>query len=158
MAKLDWGKASQREADPARAQRVHDFVEPDRVIVSVTNLTRAERKKIAAEQARLREKARMRKSKAAAARKAPPAKKSTKEIATLLSEEEKRLGSEAKRAAKVAHQQRYLAKAQRQLAEMSSKLRTHLQAWADKQAGLRDDRVALRQGWRDRLLRDRKVK
>ena len=43
MAKLDWDRASMREADPARVQRSHDFVEPDRVIVSVRNLTPAEK-------------------------------------------------------------------------------------------------------------------
>jgi hypothetical protein len=53
MSKLDWSKAKLYEADPARLQRMNDFVEPDPVVISVRDLTPNERKKIAQKQTRL---------------------------------------------------------------------------------------------------------
>jgi hypothetical protein len=42
VTKLDWRKAKSHETDPARQQPKEDFVEPDRLIVSVTPITRKE--------------------------------------------------------------------------------------------------------------------
>lgn len=42
MTKLDWSRSGLQQSDPARVQRVADFVEPDNVIVSVVPLSPAE--------------------------------------------------------------------------------------------------------------------
>ena len=42
MTKLDWSRSGLQQSDPARVQRVADFVEPDNMIVSVVPLSPAE--------------------------------------------------------------------------------------------------------------------
>lgn len=101
MSKLDWSKAGIYEPDPARAQRVDDFVEPDRVIVDVRDLTASER---------------------------------------------------ARRAARAEYHERHFAKTRRQLAAAAAKKKSHLEAWVEKQSGLRSDRKKLRQAWRAGIL------
>jgi hypothetical protein len=149
MAKLDWDKASMREADPARAQRRHDFVEPDRVIISVRNLTPMEMEKLAAER-KQRSKKKSGKGKAALKAKPPAivAKKQKPEV----SEEEKRFAAEARQIAKAERSRRNLARAEQRRAEMAAKKKTHLQAWTEKQKVGQTDREALREKWRADLL------
>lgn len=149
MAKLDWDKASMREADPARTQRTHDFVEPDRVIISVRNLTPTELKQLAAER---KQRSQRKSAKRKAALKAKSPAKVSKKQKPEISEEEKRLAAEARQIAKAERNQRNLARAEAQRMEMAAKKKTHLQAWAEKQKVVQIDREALREKWRADLL------
>lgn len=150
MAKLDWTKASQAAPDPARVQRVNDFVEPDPVIIRVTNLTREEKKQLAAKQ---RNRGKLRSNKKVTAKaKAQPAKSKETLKKPKLTDEEKLLAAEARAKQKAEHHQRYLAKALRQREAMEAKKKSHLQVWAEKLPGLGDDRETLHQTWRADLL------
>jgi hypothetical protein len=50
VSKLDWSRAGIAQSDPARVQKVVDFVTPDNEVVSVRPLTRAELAEIKAEE------------------------------------------------------------------------------------------------------------
>lgn len=148
MSKLDWSKAGSYEPDPARVQRVDDFVEPDRIVVSVRDLTAREKKKLARQQSR-RGKART-KLKAALQRKSQAAK--VKLPRREVSEKDKLLAAESRRIAKAEYHQRHIAKTRRELAAAAAKKKSHLEAWVEKQSGLRSDRKTLSQVWRAGML------
>lgn len=178
MAKLDWGKASLRELDPARIQRTADFVTPDQV-VKKTKLGKVKRKKAraapskppishtAAFEAAMRGYLWLKSLGQPEADKAPSAKKRATAKVTAKPkpapkvkpkeprrvEKARRTETDAQREARAAHQERYDAKARKQQAAMAAKKKTHLQAWAEKQDGLRSDRAALHEKWRGLLLR-----
>lgn len=159
MAKLDWSKAPLRDADPARAQRVRDFVEPDRVIISVTELTKQEKKQLAAKLAH--RKARRQQAIPKAKRKPEQgklvgAKPDRAERETRA--EERRVAGATKAIAKAEHQRRYLAKAAQRQADMEAKKKSHLDAWVEGQDGLQADRENLHRSWRSTLLRDKQNK
>lgn len=149
MSKLDWSKAKTRSADPARVQRTNDFVEPDRVTISVTKLTAKEKKNIARKQSR---RGRLSSKLKAALARRPKVSKAQPEPVTI-SKEEKRVAKEARRIAKAQHNARYRDEAKQREAAMPAKKKSHLQAWTEKVKGLRENRETLRQSWRDQLLR-----
>lgn len=149
MTKFDWSKAKTYQADPARVQRVHDFVEPDSTIISVRDLTPSEKKRIARKQSR-RGKARA-KLKALLKRK-PKRKVKAKPEPKKVTDEGKKLAAEARRVGQAEHQQRYLAKTHQQLATAKAKKKSHLEAWVEKQTVVQTDRATLNQEWRAKLL------
>lgn len=161
MSRLDWAKGGLYEPDPARAQQYRDFVEPDRVITVIRDLTPEEKRELARREGR-RRRAHRRKGpsakKAQPVKKAAPVKAKQKQIEKKPLTPEEKLAkawaasrAEARRAAKA---EAYLNKVRRQKAAMAAKKKTHLEAWAEKQQGLRADRESLHRVWRAKLLSD----
>ena|GEM_PF-6492102 len=169
MSRLDWAKGGLYEPDPARAQQYRDFVEPDRVITVIRDLTPEEKRELARREARRRQAHRRKRS---SAKKAKPIKKPAlvkakqKQIdkkpltpeESLAAEVRRVARAERRRAAKAALHQQYLSKARRQQAVMAAKKKTHLEAWAEKQQGVRADRESLHRVWRAKLLPDADMK
>lgn len=143
MSKLDWRKASLRESDPARAQQVRDFVEPDPVVIKIVELTPMEKRQQA------RGLARLKRWKAIHNAKRKP---KSKPIEKQVSPEENRQAANARRLAYTEHHRRYLAKAESRRAAIASKKKTHLEAWVEDNEGLQTDRANLRRSWRSKLL------
>lgn len=145
MSKLDWSKANRHEPDPARFQRANDFVEPDNIVVSVSDLTAEDRKLLRQYDSRG---GKVRAKLKPASKRKPKPKRRKKQP----TEEERLRAAEERRIAEAHHQERYLAKARRQLAEMAAKKKSHLSAWLEKRGRLPDDRKSLNETWRSKLL------
>jgi ABC-type uncharacterized transport system permease subunit len=163
MAKLNWGKASLRELDPARVQRTLDFSTPDDMVVKkgakgkkparssiwATALSALSKAHKAQKAGKAPVVAKGRKAKRAVAQPKQKPVPKVKEVASPFTEQKRRAEAEARRATRTAHN---LAKASKQQTEMEAKKKTNLQTWVEEQDGLTTDRESLRQRWRARLL------
>lgn len=160
MSKIDWSK-DKREYDPARVQRVDDFVEPDPVIISVTPLKPKERLSLA------------RRLKSAVERARATQRKRAKKAANIAATETQQAASAAKKAKQAERQARREAQRETRQRELAAKIAAedawkqspeyaalkaaedaHVEACArERRKALQAQREPLRQRWRDQLLK-----
>jgi hypothetical protein len=177
LAKLDWSRVAIRILDPARYQRSADtFFTPDKPTTPrKKKLSPEARKRQLEHDRRMAEQQAAKRAKKAAARAAQreigrlakttqPGKRAKARKKKLAAKQIKAMRPPAREAVaeagRIAFEEyqktpEYAAKVERDRAKLATKLKTHLQAWAEKQDGLREDRDRLRKRWRERLLGQR---
>lgn len=173
MSRLDWSRASQRLLDPARYQRVTDFVTPDEVVTlgvkkrKRTRSANAERAAAAAHNKALIKRRRQKQPEVTTVLK--KAKRRSPEERRALARQQKAAAAEKQRQKGIEQKERekarravfaaysrspeYAEKLALEKAAIAAKKKSHLQAWVEEETGLDTDRETLRQRWRVRLLR-----
>lgn len=152
MTKLVYSR--QYTPDPARVRSVEDFSCPDPVKIVKVKAVKKRKPKTWAQldERKLRKQAR---KQASNAQKALPRSRKFKKPKDTRTEEEK-ARARAEREAKYAeHNGSFLRLAAQRRRAMAAKKKSHRQAWAEAQSGLRRDRQALNREWRDKLLSER---
>ena len=165
MTKLDWSRAGVQSADPARVQRVADFVEPDQVetIVPWTPAEAAALQAMHERDVRIAEKkraakfvalkaARKRKRATEKVKRAAEAEEQKLAVARASAREERLKELEIREAAKMARKP-----SPQQLATQEAKEKRLAATEQRRVAALRREREPLRQLWREKLLKPPEV-
>lgn len=162
MTGLDWSKASLSTPDPARAQKEAQFLPPDPVVVTVTELTPKEKKEIAAfekrrEEARARGKAaeNARRKKRGAARKQEQEQQARAEEAAAIKRrqrEELREARQRELAIKIEAEEARRKSPEFIAAQQANEAQL---AWIEheRRLDLIAEREPLRRRWREQLLK-----